>query len=142
VRITRDIIATKLRSFFIPQGECGQKAFEIAGILLNQEINPFPDTRYDSMTDALAEVANAVTHEKIAIMWLDTGAIDSSNPSYRAIHCYFVFQDNPLQSFAIWDTPGAVFYDEACTRAKIIESIALFKKDGGIALHVVPPRCI
>lgn len=138
MRITRDIIATKLCNFFIPQGQCGQKAFQIASILLNQEIRPFPDTRYDSMNDVLAEISNALTNEKIAIIWLDTGVIDPSNPFYRAFHCYFVFQDNPLQSFAIWDKPGAVFYDDAVTRAKIIETI----DHGGITLHVVPPPCI
>ena len=142
VRVTRDIIETKLWIFSIPQGQCGPEAFQIAGILFNQEINPFPGTRYGSLSDALVEISKILTSEKIAILWLDTGAIDSSNPPCRAIHCYFVFQDNPLQSFAIWDTPGAVFYDEADTRAKMIEAINLFKNDGGIELHVVPPLCI
>lgn len=139
MRITRDIIETKLSNFFIPQRQCDQKAFQIASILLDQEIKSFPETRYNSISDVMAEISNALTNERIAIIWLDTGATDPSNPFHRALHCYFVFEDNPLQSFAIWETPGAVFYDDAYTKNKIVETINLFKDVG---LHVVPPSLI
>src|SRR5205823_4083416 len=129
----------QLRGLSIPQGECGEKAFEIAAILFNQAITKFPAAKYNSLPDVSTVVSDAVTHGSIAIAWLDAGAIDSSNPSYRAIHCYFIYQDKPLHSFAIWEAPRVEFYNEVDTRAKIIDSLELFKSNGGIDLHVVPP---
>jgi len=86
------------------------------------------------MSSVLAEILNALSNEKIAIIWLDTGAIDPSNPLYRAIHCYFIFQDDPLLSFSIWDKPGAEFYDDVYIMNKIFETIGRV----GIAMHIIP----
>ena len=125
------------RDVGIGQGECGAKAYEIASILFDQDIGKFPEERYKSLDDVLLEISNALMNEKIVIIWLDTGP-RILNPSYRAIHCYFVFEDQPLQSFAIWDSPGPQFYNDTYTKAKISKTIKLFP-DIGIGLHIVPP---
>jgi hypothetical protein len=135
MKITRDIIEMKLASFSIPQGQCDTKAFEIVGVLFNQDIKPFTAARYSSLSDTLLEISNALTKKKIVILWFDTGPIVPSNQKNRALHCYFVFQDNPLKSFTIWSTPGIEFREDAFTKDKIIETITLF---GVIKLHVVP----
>jgi len=135
VKITREIINEKLCNFSIPNGECGEKAFKIAGILLNQEIMPFPNTSFNSFEDMQAEVANSLKNEKIVIIWLETGPKDASNPSYRAMHCYFIFQADPLLSFTIWDNAGVDFLDEKHIIHKIKETMGYFHE---ITLHVVP----
>jgi len=139
VKITQQSITSKLKNFYIPPGQCGGRAFEIASTLFNQDIRSFSEKRCNSLDDVLLEISNALMSEKIVILWLDTGAIDPKNPNYRGVHCYFVFEDKPLQSFAIWDAPGAKFYDDTYTKTKIVETIKLFINDGGIGLHVVPP---
>jgi hypothetical protein len=134
--ITRDIVETKLSGFSIPYGHCGSKAFQIAGILLNQQIDPFPGTRYSSLNEALAAISCALAHRKLVIMWLDTGLLTQT---CRAIHCFFVYQDNPLQSFSIWDKPGPEFYDDNDTRYRMNDTIHRNQNFGGIELHFAPP---
>lgn len=139
MKITRGVIETKLRDFSIPNGECGQKAFEIANTLFDQEITGIVGTRYDSLSAVLAVISKAIKDDKIVIIWLDTGRKDPNNEKYRAIHCFFIFQDNPLQSFTVWPaTSGAKFIDDACTKAMIIETIKFTQELGGVELHVVP----
>ena len=141
MKITEQIIRSELKNFCIPQGECGRKAFEIASILFNKKIGVFDPKRCKSLDDVLLEISNALINEKIVIIWLDTGPKNPQNFNYRALHCYFVFEDSPLRSFSIWNTPGPEFYDCAYTRTKIDETIKLFLDDG-IGLHVVPRSLI
>jgi hypothetical protein len=127
-----------LSAFSIPQGECGTRAFEVASLLFEQEIKRFPGSRYASLPGAVTAISKAVSNEQIAIVWLDTGAADPKNLNFRAIHSFFAFEDSPLQSFAVWQTPGAEFYDEATTKAKIAETIGFTREQGGIEIHIVP----
>jgi len=138
MKLTKEIITSKLRNFCIPQTQCAEKAYEIASILFDQDIREFTPKRYYTLGDVLCEISNALRNEKIVIAWLHTGLVDPNNPTWGALHCYFVFEDQPLQSFTIWDSPGPAFYGEADTRNKIIETIGWYPVDG-IGLHVVPP---
>ena len=138
MKFTQQIITSKLKNFSIPNGQCGDKAFDIATILFNKTVSSSSEKRYNSLNDVLCEISKALKNDKIVIIWLETGPMDLQNPKYLGIHCYFVFDDNPLQSFAIWGTPGAKFYDDAYTGKKIVDTINFFQNEGGVALHVVP----
>jgi hypothetical protein len=135
--LTREIIESKLSDFMIPQGERGPKAFEIAGVLFNEQISPFSGNRFSSVPDALADISNALGNHNVSITWVDTGPMHADNQNYRALHCYFVFADDPWQCFSVWDSPGPVFYDADALTGKLVETIRLF---GGVEIHTVPHR--
>ena len=138
MKVTKETITSKLSDFVIPQGTCGKNAFRIAEILFGQQIKPFGEERYNSVGAALDRISAAIANEQIAIIWFDTGRVKPGNETYRALHCYFVFETNPLEAFTVWDTPGAKFCDELAVREKIDEAVNLFRNDGGVALQVVP----
>ncbi len=138
MKLTEQTVKEKLSAFSIPQGECDTKAFEAASLLFEQEIKGFQGSRYASLHDALAAISRAISNNQMGILWVDTGPVNPANPNFRALPCYFAFQYNPLQSFAVWQTPGAVFYDEETTKAKIAETIRFTSEHGGIEIHMVP----
>jgi hypothetical protein len=137
MKLTQELITSKLSDLVIPQGECGLKAFEIAGILFDEPVNPFSGHTVSSVTDALVSISDAVANDRITIVWLDTGPMSPNNPNYRALHCYFVFDNDPLQCFSIWNSRGPVFYDGPHLTGKLVETIRLF---GSVELHAVPFR--
>ncbi|MGH9872857.1 MAG: hypothetical protein ACRD9S_10375 [Pyrinomonadaceae bacterium] len=138
MKLTQADIVTKLAAFRIPQDECSFRAFEIASILCDETVDWFPGKRYGSPTDALAEISRVLANGKMVIAWLDTGSMEPNNPTYRAIHCYFVFGDHPLRCFSVWENPGPTFYDDTFLRQKIAEAANFFQDKGGVELHVVP----
>ena len=139
MKITEQIIESKLKNFSIPQGECAKKAFEIASILFDQEVSPFSEIQCHFLYEVLCIISGALAYEKIVIIWLDTGPIDPQNPGNRALHCYFIFEDKPLRAFAIWADSGVEFYDDAFMKENIVNTINLFDHVG---LHIVPPSHI
>jgi hypothetical protein len=138
MKLTQETIKEKLSDYSIPHGKCVTKAFEIVGLLFEQKITQVPGSRYATLSDALEVISKAILNKQIGILWIDTGPVDPANLYYRANHCYFVFQDKPLMSFAVWQNPGAEFYDEKATRDKIEETISFTKGLGGIEIHIVP----
>ncbi len=138
MKISKSIIVTKLSNYSIPNGQCGTMAFEIATILFSKKVDGYVAKVYGSLDDVFADVSKCLAREQIAILWLDSGLMDISNPHYHAIHCFFIFDENPLQSFTVWPSPGPQFLTEDEIREKITKSIAVFQSDGGIRIHFVP----
>ena len=135
MKFTKEIIDQKLSSFIIPQHECATKAWEIVTILFDKTITQFPESRSNSRKELLGIISKALSEYKIVILWLDTGAVSLPNPAYRAIHCIFIYDENPSRAFAIWDTPGVDYGEENRIISQIDSTLYCF---GSIGVHIVP----
>ncbi len=134
--LTREFIESKLKDAFIANGTCGTRAFEVAGDLVGRKIKAFNRTEYSSSADVLKAVREAIKNESIAIVWLDTGWVTEVPPE-RAIHCFFVFQENPLMMFTLYENPGPDYSGEDRLDEKVNETIANII-DKCVGVHVIP----
>jgi hypothetical protein len=131
---TEDFLRDKLKHFSIPQNECGNKVWEIATILFgtDEHIVPFLATEYHSKVEVIVAILKALENGKIGIIWLDTGLI---RPDQRAQHCFFVFENDPLRFFTIFQNPGPVFFNNIEDQ---IDNTIRNAIDHVVRLHIVP----
>ena len=126
---TKETLKEKLSNETIQDGECGKRGFEIARLLTGQTDTP-TDPRPKSVDTALELMRNGAKEGGIVISWFESGYTERRPVQ----HCYFVFDDTPVQSFTIWRS-GLEFLDEATTRQKLVATI---ERDGEVGIHVYP----
>jgi hypothetical protein len=120
MKLTKEEVITKLGEYTCPQGECMRVAKEMMDELLEGENDVVNNQPFTDVNEVIVELKRCTDHtESLATIWPATGWDPKGNVVY---HSLIVFNTDPLQSVAAWES-GIEVYDEEQTKGFIERTI-------------------